>query len=117
LPGAFPAVFHCAAGKDRTGLLAALLLGALGVDDEIIVHDYALTRAGMDRIRAWAERSNAEMAEAVRTMPRHFAAVEPGALGRLLADIRRSHGSVRDYVRSLGVPTETLDRIEAQLLV
>jgi protein-tyrosine phosphatase len=117
LPGAFPAVFHCAAGKDRTGLLAALLLGALGVDDDTIAHDYELTRAGMDRMRAWADGNKAEMTEAVRTMPRHFAAVEPGAIRRLLADIRAAHGSVRDYLRSLGVPTETLDRIEAALLV
>ncbi len=38
-----PALFHCAAGKDRTGLIAALLLGVLGVDDEQIVADYVLT--------------------------------------------------------------------------
>jgi protein-tyrosine phosphatase len=117
LPGAFPAVFHCAAGKDRTGLLAALLLGALGVDDATITHDYELTRAGMDRMRAWALTKDTEMAEAVRTMPRHFGAVAPGAVARLLADIHHDHGSVREYVRSLGVPTDTLDGITAQLLV
>ena len=116
LPGAFPAVFHCAAGKDRTGLLAALVLGSLGVDDATIAYDYELTRAGMDRMTAWAASSSAEMAEAVRTMPRHFAAVEPGAVARVLADVRAAHGSVRNYVRSLGVPSETLDRIEAALL-
>lgn len=38
-----PLVFHCAAGKDRTGILAALLLGLLGVSDEEVVDDYALT--------------------------------------------------------------------------
>jgi protein-tyrosine phosphatase len=117
LPGAFPAVFHCAAGKDRTGLLAALLLGVLGVDDATIADDYELTRAGMERMRTWALAMNTEMAEAVRTMPRHFAAVEPGAIARVLADVRREHGSVRDYLRSLGVPSDTLDQIEAQLLI
>jgi protein tyrosine/serine phosphatase len=39
----YPAVVHCAAGKDRTGIVIALLLRTLGVDDETIVTDYALT--------------------------------------------------------------------------
>ena len=36
-----PAVYHCAAGKDRTGVMSAVLLGLLGVEDEVIVADYA----------------------------------------------------------------------------
>lgn len=39
-----PLVFHCTAGKDRTGIAAALLLHALGVDADVIEHDYLLTR-------------------------------------------------------------------------
>src|SRR5207245_953914 len=39
-----PAVFHCHAGKDRTGIAAALLLLAVGVDRETILDDYELTR-------------------------------------------------------------------------
>lgn len=36
-------VFHCSAGKDRTGMIAALILSVLGVDDETIIKDYLLT--------------------------------------------------------------------------
>ena len=43
---ALPAVFHCSAGKDRTGVLSALVLAFLGVPDETIVDDYALSGAG-----------------------------------------------------------------------
>ena len=39
-PGAMPAVFHCAVGKDRTGLIAALLLGSLGVERELVLDDF-----------------------------------------------------------------------------
>ena len=46
-PAQVPAVFHCAAGKDRTGVLAAIVLSLLGVDEETIVGDYALTAAAM----------------------------------------------------------------------
>src|SRR5215203_650688 len=45
-PGALPAVFHCAAGKDRTGLLAALLLESLGVPRSVVLADYELTVQG-----------------------------------------------------------------------
>ena len=38
-----PAVFHCTAGKDRTGIAAALILGALGVDRATVLYDYELT--------------------------------------------------------------------------
>ena len=42
-PGALPALYNCAAGKDRTGLISAFLLGLAGVPDETIVADYALS--------------------------------------------------------------------------
>ena len=41
--GGHPVAFFCAAGKDRTGLVAAIVLGALGVADETVAADYALT--------------------------------------------------------------------------
>jgi len=116
MPGALPAVFHCAAGKDRTGILAALVLGALGVPDEVIVDDYALTRAGMDRMRHWAEETNPEMMAAWQAMPAVYAAAEPEAMAALLADIRAAHGTVRAYVRSLGVPSAALEALEDALL-
>ena len=42
-PGAVPALFNCAAGKDRTGVTAALLLGLAGVPDDVIAEDYSLS--------------------------------------------------------------------------
>ncbi|KAI0774504.1 protein-tyrosine phosphatase-like protein [Fomes fomentarius] len=46
-----PCLFHCTAGKDRTGVLAALLLKLAGVDDEVIARDYGLTRVGREPVR------------------------------------------------------------------
>src|SRR5665213_3119175 len=51
-PEARPAVFHCTAGKDRTGLLSALVLSLLGVPEDTVVADYALSGAAMARLRA-----------------------------------------------------------------
>ena len=42
-PDNFPLLFHCVAGKDRTGIVSAFLLGILDVDESVIIEDYLLT--------------------------------------------------------------------------
>ena len=106
LPGALPAVFHCAAGKDRTGLLAMLVLGALGVSDSDIVDDYALTAATMDAFLA-ARSADPAFADRIAALPATFFA----ASGRACTSRRRiaaAHGSIRAYVLSLGVTADEL---------
>ena len=98
-----PAVFHCAAGKDRTGLLAALLLGSLGVSHDDIVADYTLTVEGMARFRVWAAREWPEWAERMASMPPAFTAALPEAMRHILDELCAEHGSIRNYVRSIGV--------------
>ena len=113
---ALPAVFNCAAGKDRTGLLAALVLGVLGVEAPDIVADYALTQATMERFieRVRAESNGASIIDSV---PKVFFAAEPAAMTLVLDDIERDHGSVREYVRGIGVEPDVLNRLETLLLV
>jgi len=115
-PEALPAVFHCAAGKDRTGILAALLLGALGVPHEYIVADYALTAGGMDRMRAWAEREFPEMSDRMTDTPSAFLAALPQAMAELLADLIVQFGSIREYVLRIGVAEADLDALAASFL-
>ncbi|HUR76568.1 MAG TPA: tyrosine-protein phosphatase [Acidimicrobiales bacterium] len=66
-----PLLFHCAAGKDRTGIAAALLLGLLGVDEETILDDYELTNEHF--------------------VPRRYALLEPLVL---------KHGANAEHVRT-----------------
>lgn len=112
---ALPAVFHCAAGKDRTGLLAMLVLGTLGVGHDDIVEDYALTSATMDAFRAHATR-DPSAAEGLARMPVMFFAADPDAMSRLLSDIESAHGSVRGFVQALGVGPDVIAALEAKLL-
>jgi protein-tyrosine phosphatase len=112
---ALPAVFHCAAGKDRTGILAVLILGALGVERDLIVADYALTQAAMERILGRLAQDPERKARIDRS-PRSFFVADGDAVARLLDDIERAHGSVRGFVRHLGVPAADLDGLEAHLL-
>jgi protein-tyrosine phosphatase len=113
---ALPAVFHCAAGKDRTGLVAALLLGALGVEAHDIVADYALTQTTMGRFieRARSESTGANLIDAA---PRAFFAADPAAMARVLDDLAQSHGSVRAFVAAIGVERDVLSQLEDLLLV
>jgi protein-tyrosine phosphatase len=110
-----PVVFHCAAGKDRTGLTAALLLGALGVDDDVIAADYAITAEHMDELllrhRARAEVSS-EMAEVSESL---FAA-EASVMRAVLADLRATHGSAADYLLAHGLEPAAIDALRTSLL-
>jgi protein-tyrosine phosphatase len=120
-PDALPAVFHCAAGKDRTGILAALLLSSLGVADADVVTDYALTGEAVPRmLAAWkaaeAKQARPDSAAAVAAPPAAFLAAEPDAMARLLALIRAVHGSIRAYLRTLGVSGAVLADLESALL-
>jgi protein-tyrosine phosphatase len=118
MPGALPAVFHCAAGKDRTGLLAALVLSALGVPDEVVVNDYALTAEAMVRMRAWFKTHHPDYFRRMEDeTPSAFLQAEPAAMAGLLAKLRERYGTPRDYVMSLGVPSVVLGELERALLV
>ena len=113
---ALPAVFHCAAGKDRTGLLAALLLGSLGVSHDDIVADYVLTVEGMARFRVWADREWPEWTQRMASMPKAFSAALPDAMRHIVDELCTEHGSIHNYVRSIGVSNATLDTLESVLL-
>ena len=115
-PDALPAVFHCAAGKDRTGLLAALLLGALGVRRDDIVADYELTQQTMERIVERAAAEDPAMAASMDSVPTSFFSADPRAMSGVLSDLEDEHGSVRGFVRTIGVPDEVLTRLDDLLL-
>jgi protein-tyrosine phosphatase len=113
---ALPAVFHCAAGKDRTGILAGLLLSSLGVADEHVVADYALTAPNVARMIAWARDAEPSVVEAIEAQPAVFLAADPAAMEGLLQTVQARYGSTRAYLVSLGVSEDAFERLEAQVL-
>ena len=113
-----PAVFFCAAGKDRTGVLAALVLDAIGVQDEHIVADYHLSKERVERIRqrALARAGGKGGLTAMISQPPQFMAAPPEAMELFLALIREEHGSTAGYLASIGVGEATIDAVSANLL-
>ncbi|MCW2778310.1 MAG: protein tyrosine/serine phosphatase [Frankiales bacterium] len=115
-PGALPAVVHCAAGKDRTGLVAALLLSALGVDDDAVTADYTLTVALLstaDLARLADRAREAGMSEQVLAVALDAPAE---AMARVLAHVRVTHGSARAYLLAHEVVAAELDVLQETLL-
>jgi protein-tyrosine phosphatase len=111
-----PLVFHCRVGKDRTGVLAALLLAAAGVIDEDIVHDYTLSAPFMPEIRDRTRNDPAIPPEAKELPDFHWeASVE--SMARFLALLRREYGSAAGYLEAQGGDTSLPRRLEEALLV
>jgi protein-tyrosine phosphatase len=108
-------VFHCYAGKDRTGIVAALLLSIAGVDDTTIAQDYAETTNHIQHlIVEWRENAIKNN----RDLTKHDR--EVGAASETILDslsyIRKQYGSVEDYLLTCNVSAEQLLRIKNNLV-
>ena len=123
--GDLPMVFHCSAGKDRTGLAAALILSALGVPREVILEDYAMSDDLVDYmadLREARESIDPESPNAVwALLPEDviapFMASDPAYLAAALDQIEADHGSIDAYLRDeLGVTDAALAGMRASLL-
>jgi protein-tyrosine phosphatase len=103
-----PGVIFCAAGKDRTGVASALLLGALGVPDEIVVADYA--RSNTLDPRSLGD----DYADYFAHLPADYLGAEETTMQWVLDRLREEHGSIRDFVGDSGFAR--FDALEGELL-
>ena len=115
-PGALPAVFHCTAGKDRTGILAAILLSALGVRDEDIVDDYMMTGQSRAARNAYLQLHEPDYYAFLVNLPDTVREMQADAIPTLLAWVRARFGSVTGYLRASGVDQHRLAALRASLL-
>jgi protein-tyrosine phosphatase len=112
----YPIVVHCTAGKDRTGLLVALLLRLCDVPLTQVAEDYARSEshlaALLDRPGSLAAAVDDEPLLRGRTI-----AAPPQVIRSCLERIERERGSVRKYLEDwCGVPAEQLDTVRAILI-
>jgi protein-tyrosine phosphatase len=116
-PERYPLLFFCVAGKDRTGIMAVLLLTALGVDEATALDDYELSG---DRVVALVEylRANESLdrSNPMINQPREVLLAPRSAMSDALERMREQHGSVLGYLDSCGVDDGLRAAVRAQLL-
>jgi protein-tyrosine phosphatase len=112
-----PALFHCTAGKDRTGISAALLLTVLGVDEEDILDDYELSTKYRSNKRIEELRPAIEAAGVDVEKVRPFLSARRPVMEATLRHLHDEHGGVEAYLLGpAGVGPATLERLHDLLL-
>lgn len=107
-----PAVVHCMAGKDRTGVVCAFTLSLLGVADRAIAEDYALSAAGADRLITWLRGQH----ETQHFVPVPFFSCPADAMLMFLTELRERHGSVERYLVGAGLGPDQITALRTHLL-
>ncbi|MFA5307963.1 MAG: tyrosine-protein phosphatase [Dehalococcoidales bacterium] len=115
-PENHPLVFHCAIGKDRTGILAAVLLDLLGVEKTDIIEDYALSGPYMAEL---IQHFNREQSTAPTRppIPDVFWGAVPESMSLFLSSLYRDYGSGEGYLKAQGADPSLKQRLEDALLI
>lgn len=115
-PGAFPALVHCSAGKDRTGIVVALILAVLGVPDEVIAADYGLSASYLDSERTPAIGQLQASTGLGEQLTKPLLSSPPELILQVLARVRATSGTVDGYLLDHGVRPADLEQLRAALL-
>ena len=107
-PGALPALVHCSAGKDRTGMVTAIVLELAGVADELIAEDYHLTASYLALEFTQAVEQLKAATGLGQRLDQHALACPPDLILRALARMRQAHGSVEGFLLAHGLAPEAV---------
>jgi protein-tyrosine phosphatase len=119
-PGTLPAVYFCMAGKDRTGVFSAVLLGLLGVSEQDIVDDYVLTHEVVETIheRGRIERgpTTAEEDAFWEALPSELRGAHASTMEGMVAAVPGLFGSWEGYAEFIGVGDDVVSTLRELLL-
>ena len=114
-PVKHPLVFHCSAGKDRTGILTAILLSVLGVADKDVIEDYTLSNLYMEELTKRFRR-DPHMAKLTGHLPDYFWEATTESMELFLTAVKNEYGSIEGYLESSGADSTLPKRLKEALL-
>ena len=114
-PANLPAIVHCSVGKDRTGVLTALILGLLEIPRSVIIDDYALSADVMHHVRDRLVARYPEATDLIENADEIFSAA-PRNMEFFLDAVTEKWGSIEAYVLSIGLSTEEIAYLRSALL-
>jgi protein-tyrosine phosphatase len=114
---ALPALVHCSAGKDRTGVVIALILAVLGVPDKLIAADYALSGDYLDPDQTPVIGRLSASTGLDEELTRTLLSSSPDLILEVLDRVRAAGGSVDGYLRAHGLTGSGLAHLRAALIV
>ena len=111
-------LFHCTAGKDRTGVIASALLGVLGATPEVIAADYALSTQAMAGIVGWYRSLAGDIPhDPEREQQIVDRAATVATMAGVVEEIERRHGSFAGWARDAGIGDDLIEALRAKLVV
>ncbi len=113
-------LFHCSAGKDRTGVISALVGLLARHSDEVIIEQYALTEQNMMAIAqamavSYGSLYGDSTAQLMQDNPAVIMTARPPAMSTFLAGLRAQHGTVEQYLASVGADQTLISRLTERL--
>lgn len=109
--------YHCAIGKDRTGLLTMLLLAAFGAEDDVVVADYARSARATAVQVMWLWTNGHDIGDVSDTdLALGLWSARPETMAATIALVGERHGGARGYLRDAGVDDALLDDLAAAVL-
>ncbi len=114
LPDSLPALFHCSAGTDRTGMVAALVLGIAGVPPEVIARDYCLS--GRFLLARHLDDNPEISAGEITWEEYQRRTCPPEIMLGVLQDLDERHGGVEGYARAIGLGDPEIEALREAMV-
>jgi protein-tyrosine phosphatase len=108
---------HCTAGKDRTGVIAAALLGVLGAPNEVVVADYAASKEGLQRVEYYSAKLEPEQRDPAKFNLLLERGAAPGTMKGVLDVLQSRHGTLRQWAFDHDFDPSELDALTARRVV
>ncbi len=113
-------LYHCTTGKDRTGMLTALLLSVAGVPEDDIIADYCVSQVYMrpvflELLKLLPPHRDEQGNEFAPSLDSDFFRTAPENMRTLLTHLNEKYGSVTDYIRACGVTEDVIGAVRRKL--